>query len=199
MTQIHAVILDIDGTLVDSNNAVANARIEAMKAYGYDVPFEKVRPLIGMGGDKVLPETIDVEKESQAGEQISARHKVFFEERYLPSLHAFPGSKAWLEAMRKHGLKLAVATSAEEDEAQALLDIVGADGLIDVRTTAQDAMRSKPSPDVMHVALQRVGYSPNEVVMLTDTAYDIEAAMKVGVGPLHCGVVGGKIPIWQER
>jgi len=189
MAQIHGVILDIDGTLVNSNDATANAWVEAMKDYGYDVPFEKIRPLIGMGGDRVLPETIGVEKESHIGKQISTRRKQIYKDRYLPTLQAFPGAKALLQEMRKHGLKLAVATSAEEDEAKALLKIVGAEDLIDVQTTAYDVKSSKPSPDMIHVTLERIGYSPDEVVMLADTAYDIEAAKNAGVGTiaLRCG------------
>jgi len=189
MAQIHGVILDIDGTLVNSNDATANAWVEAMKDYGYDVPFEKIRPLIGMGGDRVLPETIGVEKESHIGKQISTRRKQIYKDRYLPTLQAFPGAKALLQEMRKHGLKLAVATSAEEDEAKALLKIVGAEDLIDVQTTAYDVKSSKPSPDMIHVTLERIGYSPDEVVMLADTAYDIEAAKNAGVVTiaLRCG------------
>ena len=67
MTQIHGVILGVDGTLVDSNDAHAKAWVEAMEEFGYKVAFEKVRPLIGMGGDKVLPETIGIEKDSEEG------------------------------------------------------------------------------------------------------------------------------------
>ena len=65
MTHIHAVIFDVDGTLVDSNDAQARSWVDALKEFGYSVPYEKVRPLIGMGGDKVLPETIGVQKDSE--------------------------------------------------------------------------------------------------------------------------------------
>ena len=76
MARIHAVIFDVDGTLVNSNDAQAKSWVEALKEFGYSVPYEKVRPLIGMGGDKVLPETIGVQKDSEKGKQISKRRNL---------------------------------------------------------------------------------------------------------------------------
>ena len=189
MTHIHAVIFDVDGTLVDSNDAQARSWVDALKEFGYSVPYEKVRPLIGMGGDKVLPETIGVQKDSEKGKQISKRRSEIFKEKYLPNVKPFPDAQKLLDRMRKQGLKLAIATSAQPDELRPLLQIVGAADLIEDKISARDVKSSKPDPDVMQVALKRVGYPPNEVVMIGDTPYDIEAARKVGVGTiaLRCG------------
>ena len=189
MTNIHAVIFDVDGTLVDSNDAQARSWVDALKELGYSVPYEKVRPLIGMGGDKVLPETIGVQKDSEKGKQISKRRSEIFKEKYLPNVRPFPDAQKLLDRMREQGLKLAIATSAQPDELRPLLQIVGAADLIEDKTSARDVKSSKPDPDVMQVALKRVGYPPNEVVMIGDTPYDIEAARKVGVGTIafRCG------------
>jgi HAD superfamily hydrolase (TIGR01509 family) len=189
VTRIHAVIFDVDGTLVNSNDAQAKSWVEALKEFGYSVPYEKVRPLIGMGGDKVLPETIGVQKDSEKGKQISKRRGEIFKEKYLPTIQAFPGAQELLDRMREQGLKLAIATSAQPDELRPLLQIVGAADLIEDKTTSEDAKSSKPDPDVMQVTLKKVGYPPNEVVMIGDTPYDIEAASKVGVGTIafRCG------------
>src|SRR2546421_2208634 len=189
MTHIHAVIFDVDGTLVDSNDAQARSWVDALKEFGYSVPYEKVRPLIGMGGDKVLPETIGVQKDSEKGKQISKRRSEIFKEKYLPTIQAFPGAQELLNRMREQGLKLAIASSAQPDELRSLLQIVGAADLIEDKTSSEDAKRSKPDPDVMQVTLKKVGYPPNEVVMIGDTPYDIEAASKVGVGTIafRCG------------
>ncbi len=189
MTNIHAVIFDVDGTLVDSNDAQARSWVDALKEFGYSVPYEKVRPLIGMGGDKVLPETIGVQKDSEKGKQISKRRSEIFKEKYLPNVKPFPDAQKLLDRMREQGLKLAIATSAQPDELRPLLQIVGAADLIEDKTSARDVKSSKPDPDVMQVALKRVGYPPNEVVMIGDTPYDIEAARKVGVGTIafRCG------------
>jgi len=189
VTNIHAVIFDVDGTLVDSNDAQARSWVDALKEFGYSVPYEKVRPLIGMGGDKVLPETIGVQKDSEKGKQISKRRSEIFKEKYLPNVKPFPDAQKLLDRMREQGLKLAIATSAQPDELRPLLQIVGAADLIEDKTSARDVKSSKPDPDVMQVALKRVGYPPNEVVMIGDTPYDIEAARKVGVGTIafRCG------------
>jgi len=189
VTHIHAVIFDVDGTLVDSNDAQARSWVDALKEFGYSVPYEKVRPLIGMGGDKVLPETIGVQKDSEKGKQISKRRSEIFKEKYLPNVKPFPDAQKLLDRMRKQGLKLAIATSAQPDELRPLLQIVGAADLIEDKTSARDVKSSKPDPDVMQVALKRVGYPPNEVVMIGDTPYDIEAARKAGVGTIafRCG------------
>ena len=189
MARIHAVIFDVDGTLVNSNDAQAKSWVEALKEFGYSVPYEKVRPLIGMGGDKVLPETIGVQKDSEKGKQISKRRSEIFKEKYLPTIQAFPGAQELLNRMRDQGLKLAIASSAQPDELRSLLQIVGAADLIEDKTSSEDAKRSKPDPDIMQVTLKKVGYPPNEVVMIGDTPYDIEAASKVGVATIafRCG------------
>jgi len=189
VTNIHGVIFDVDGTLVDSNDAQAQSWVAALKDFGYSVPYEKVRPLIGMGGDKVLPETIGVQKDSEKGKQISNRRSEIFKEKYLPNIKPFPDAQKLLDRMHEQRLKLAIATSAQPDELRPLLQIVGAADLIEDKTSAKDAKSSKPNPDIMQVALKRVGYPANQVVMIGDTPYDIEAARKVGIETIafRCG------------
>ncbi|HZO70706.1 MAG TPA: HAD family hydrolase [Ktedonobacteraceae bacterium] len=191
VVHIGGVIFDVDGTLVDSNDAHAHAWVEAMNENGYNVSFDKVRPLIGMGGDKVLPETIGVAKDSQKGKQISQRRKQIFMERYLPALKAFPGARNLLQHIHEQGLKMAIATSAEQDELNGLLQVIGPGTaeLFEQETSSKDTSHSKPDPDVMDIALQRLGAAPDRVVMVGDTAYDIESAGKVGIKTiaLRCG------------
>ncbi len=189
VSNIRGVILDVDGTLVLSNDAHAEAWMEAMADFGYYVPYEKIRPLIGMGGDKVLPETIGLQKDSEDGIKISAKRKEIFQKKHVPTLRAAPGARELVEYMHVHGLKLAVASSAEKDELKALLRVAGVSDLVEEEISSSDASRSKPDPDVIQVALQRFDLSANQVLTLGDTAYDIEAASKVGVGTiaLRCG------------
>jgi HAD superfamily hydrolase (TIGR01549 family) len=184
MTHIRGVILDVDGTLVDSNDAHAHSWVEAMAESGYSVPFDKVRPLIGMGGDKVLPETIHVDNSSPEGQKISKRRGEIFKERYLSKVRPFPQAQDLLNHMRERGLKLSIASSAKPDELRDLLKIVGAADLIQDKSSAKDTSNSKPSPDVMQITLQKIGLPPDSVLMIGDTAYDIEAGEKVGVGTI---------------
>lgn len=189
--RISGVIFDVDGTLVDSNDAHAHAWVKAMAESGYHVPFEQVRPLIGMGGDKVLPETTGLAKDSQKGQQISQRRKEIFTTRYLPTLRAFPGARALLQHIHDQGLKMAIATSAEQDELNALLNVLGPGTaeLFEQETSSKDTKHSKPDPDAIAIALQRLAARPEAVVMVGDTVYDIEAAGKAGVKTLafRCG------------
>ena len=177
------VVFDMDGTLVDSNDSHAHSWIEAMQDAGHSVPFDKVRPLIGMGGDKVLPEVLHIQKDSEEGKQISQRRKEIFKQKYLPTLKAFPRTKELLEYIHEQGLKMIIATSAEPEELDALFQVIGpgVDKLFEEITTSQDAPQSKPDPDIMHAAIERAHLEPHELVMLGDTPYDIDAATKVSI------------------
>ena len=104
MGRILGVILDVDGTLVDSNDAHAHAWVEALAERGIKVEFERVRRLIGMGGDKLLPEVSGIFEDTEEGKAISERRSELFKTRYLPNLKSFPNTEALLERMRDSGL-----------------------------------------------------------------------------------------------
>lgn len=180
-SKIRGVIIDVDGTLVDSNDVNARAWLDVLEEYGHQVPFERARGLVGMGSDTFLPEAIGVEKESPEGSAISERRSAIFKERYLPTVKPFPQTRALIERMQKQGLKLIVASSAQADELEELLKLAGVDDLLKQRVSASDADASKPNPDIVAAALEKLGLRPEEAVMLGDTAYDIEAAQKAGV------------------
>ena len=189
MSPARAVILDVDGTLVDSNDAHAAAWIDAAREAGHDVPLEKARRLIGMGGDKLVPELLGIEQDSPEGKRIGERRKEIFKTRYLPNLGAFPDTDKLLQRMHETGIKLVVASSAEADELEVLLEIAGASGLVEERTSSSDAEHSKPDPDIVQVAVSSAGVDASETIMLGDTPYDLEAATRAGVRlvAVRCG------------
>ena len=180
-SRYRAVILDMDGTLIDSNDAHVQAWVEALRAHGREVSEADIRPWIGMGGDNLLPAAVGISKESEEGKKIAESRGEIFKSRYLPHLKPFPEVRPLLERMKRDGLKLIVATSSPEDEVKKSVEIVGVGDLLEDVTSASDAGRSKPDPDVVKAALDSLKLPAEDVVMLGDTPYDIQAAGKVGV------------------
>jgi HAD superfamily hydrolase (TIGR01509 family) len=181
MPLYRGVIFDVDGTLIDSNDAHAQAWVDALAEHGHRVPFERVRGLIGMGGDNLLPEVTGIEKESLQGSAIATRRSALFKERYLSGLQPLPGAHDLVQRLRDDGLRLVVASSAATDELGPLLAIADVEDLLPEQTSSDDAESSKPDPDIVLAALQRANLRPDEAVMVGDTPYDIQAAQKAGV------------------
>jgi HAD superfamily hydrolase (TIGR01509 family) len=181
MKPLKAVLLDVDGTLVDSNDAHAQAWLEVFQRNGYPGTFEWIRELIGKGGDKLLPEVTGLAENSHEAKRLSKERSALFAREYLPRLRPFPKAEALLRRLHDLGLQLVVASSAAEDELQPLLEVCGALPFVQHQTSSGDARHSKPDPDIVQVALGKAGCSPGEAVMLGDTPYDVQAASKAGV------------------
>jgi HAD superfamily hydrolase (TIGR01509 family) len=179
---MNLVLLDIDGTLVDSNDAHASAWVDALREAKRYVPFEQVRRLIGKGGDKLLREVANMDDESPEGKAIVERRSQIFRERYLPHVKPFPQVRDLLARFRKDGYRLVVATSAKEDEMGALLERTGGAEFFAKATSSDDAENSKPDPDIVQAALRKAKCGPEDALMLGDTPYDIQAARAAGVG-----------------
>jgi HAD superfamily hydrolase (TIGR01509 family) len=187
--KLRGVLLDVDGTLIDSNDAHARSWVDTFREFGRDIPFDRVRPLIGMGGDKLLPQLTGLDHESDLAQRMTARRTEIFNEHYLPTLKAFPCAHELLARFKARGLALVVATSAERDELNRLLEQAGLEELVDRKTSSSDADRSKPDPDIIHAALERGHLLPDEALMLGDTPYDVDAAGRAGVRcvAMRCG------------
>jgi HAD superfamily hydrolase (TIGR01509 family) len=186
---LKAVILDIDGTLLWSNSAHAMAFTEAAENLGLDAGYSKILELIGKGADKLIPEAFGVEEDSVLGKKLSRLKSKIFTERFLPHLGPTPGARELLEALKSKGVIRIVATSSERKDAARLLERAGVQDLIDNTTTADDADDSKPDPDILHAALDKIDASPHQTVMVGDTPYDIEAAHRASIRCLavRCG------------
>ena len=178
---LKGVIFDIDGTLVDSNDAHAESWVDTFAEAGYDVPFAAVRPLIGMGADKLLPQTIGVSNESEIGKKLIKHRSELFGKKYLPHLRALKGSRDLVLRVRADSLKAIVATSARDQQLKGLLRAAQVEDLMEEKATASDAKRSKPDPDIVHAAIEESSISPGELVMIGDTPYDVQAATKACV------------------
>lgn len=184
-----AVLLDIDGTLVDSNGAHAAAWSDAFATHGRHHPPEQIRPLIGKGGDKLLFELASLDHESGEGKKISEARAEIFSSRYLPTIKPTPGAVAFVDWLLESRLSVVVATSAKQEEVEGLLTICGGQALAKSATTSDDADRSKPDPDILVAALAKSGASSDRAIMVGDTPYDIEAARRAGLTTIafRCG------------
>jgi HAD superfamily hydrolase (TIGR01509 family) len=182
--KFEGVIFDVDGTLIDSNDAHAQAFVDALRESGYDIPFERVRRLIGKGADKLIPELI-----GKYDPALADRKKAIFKEQYLPRLSPFPKVEELLRKLRDLQVRLAVASSAGKDELHALLEVAHAGRYFEQQTDSDDAQHSKPDPDIVQAALRKLALPPSRCVMIGDTPYDAEAARrsKVAFIGVRCG------------
>jgi HAD superfamily hydrolase (TIGR01509 family) len=181
MAKKKAVLLDVDGTLLDSNDAHASAWVEALRDAGHRVAFDDVRRLIGKGGDKLLAEVAGLSDDSREGAAISDRRGRIFCEKYLPQIQPFPRVRDLLQRLHRDDYRLVVATSAQEGEMKALLERTGGAEFFQRAASAADADHSKPDPDIVQAALKKARCRPDEALMLGDTPYDVEAATAAAV------------------
>jgi phosphoglycolate phosphatase-like HAD superfamily hydrolase len=178
---IKGVIFDVDGTLIDSNDAHAHAWVDAVAEFGFDASFDEARRLIGMGGDKLLPALIGLEEDDDLGDRISKRRGEIFLTRYFPSVRAFPKSRDLFVRLRDAGLRIVIASSAKQEELDQFLDRARVRDLVENKASSDDAENSKPDPDIVHAALDKLGLRVDEVFMVGDTPYDVEAASRAGI------------------
>ena len=189
MRAFQAVLLDVDGTLVDSNEAHVHAWLEALAGAGHDVPPSLVRPLIGMGGDRLIETLTGWARDSEKAERLSSKRSTIFRERWLSSVRPLVGSRRLLLTLRDQGYQYAIATAAKDEELMPLLEIADIVDLCPVRTTSSDVDDSKPAPDILEAAFARLPAERSRTVMVGDTPYDLRAAN--GASLAFIGVTSG--------
>jgi HAD superfamily hydrolase (TIGR01549 family) len=180
------VIFDVDGTLIDSVDEHTEAWRRSFIEFGRDFPFAHVRSQIGKGADQLLPVFFTDEELERFGKDLEEYRSALFKREFMPKLRPFPRVKELFLQLRKRGRKVALASSAKDDELKRYVELAGIDGLFEVKTTSDDADKSKPHPDIFEAALGRLGKpDPSTVVVVGDTPYDALAA-----GKLHLASVG---------
>jgi len=186
---IQAVIFDLDGTLVDSNDFHVEAWDRAFKHFGKSFPLEKLREQIGKGSDKYLPEFLDSEELKRIGKQIDEYRSKLFRKEFLPRIKAFPKVRELLQRIRRDGKRIALATSGHKDDVRTYTDIANIKDLVDCETAADDADESKPAPDVFEASLEGLKLPPSAAIAVGDTRFDVEAAKRVRLATiaLLCG------------
>lgn len=189
---IRAVIFDIDGTLIDSVDAHAQAWVDAFRKFGKEIPFQEVRSQIGKGGDQLLPVFFSKEELDRFGEEMEAWRGEHLKRDFLPSFRPFDGVRSLFERILADGKRVALASSAKSEESEKYQEIAGIADLIgdDESTSSSDAEKSKPHPDIFHAAMAKLdGISPAEAIVVGDTPYDAQAAGKAGISTVgvRCG------------
>jgi HAD superfamily hydrolase (TIGR01509 family) len=175
-----AAILDVDGTLVDTNYQHAIAWYRAFRQHGIVLPVWRIHRHIGMGGDQLVEALTDADTEHKRGDDIRAVEK----DRYfelIDEVEPFAGARQLIADLKDRGHSVVLASSAKADEIEHYLDLLDARELADAWTTSADVEATKPAPDLVHAALERAGSGAAGAVMVGDTPWDVKAAAKAGV------------------
>ncbi|MCY1702184.1 HAD family hydrolase [Deinococcus sp. SL84] len=180
IADLRALFVDLDGTLVDSNDAHARAWVQALADQDITRDQGEVRPLIGMGGDQLVPELTGKSDSSELGEALVQGWQDHFKP-LIAGLEVLPGARELLEWAREQGLTVVLASSGEDDIVEALLEHAGLTDLIDLRVRSDEVQQTKPEPDILQAALNKAGVQPQQALFVGDTRFDAEAAQKAGV------------------
>ncbi|HEX8409463.1 MAG TPA: HAD family hydrolase [Thermoanaerobaculia bacterium] len=186
---LQALLLDIDGTLVDSNDKHADCWVEAFAHFGKSIEWEVIRQQIGKGGDLLVPDTLNAREMREFGEPLKKHRGELWKDKYIKSVRPFPGVVDSIRALHGKGIKIAFASSSNPDEVEYYVDLLGVGDLLEGTTSKEDAQFSKPSPEIFQAALERVKSDPARTLAVGDTPYDVLAAHRipVPVAAVRCG------------
>ena len=174
-------VLDVDGTLVDSNYQHALAWYRALRSLGETFPIWRIHRLIGMGGDQLVGALGGDDVEERIGDE--ARERWVEEvDKIIDEIAPLPGARDLLVAIKERGHRLVLASSGKPQHVDHFVDLLGGRDLADAITSSEDAEASKPEPDLLEVALEKLGVAPDaDSVMIGDSVWDVEAAKKAGM------------------
>jgi HAD superfamily hydrolase (TIGR01509 family) len=165
------VLLDVDGTLVDSNYLHTLAWSRALRDAGEWAPMNAIHRLIGMGGDVLVPTLI-----GRSDDAIRNGWRAHYDP-LISEVVPFPGALDLLRDLHHDGVAVVLATSSPQDHLEVLLDVLEARGVIDAATSADDVHASKPDPEIFLTAMGRVGAAAGATVVVGDSRWDVEAAL----------------------
>jgi HAD superfamily hydrolase (TIGR01509 family) len=175
-------ILDVDGTLVDTNYHHALAWHRALHSHGHRTQMWKVHRHIGMGGDQILDALIGAAAAAEQGEEIRDAEAEAYGE-LIGEVEPMEGARELIARLRSDGATVILASSAKQEEVDHYLDLLDARELVDGWTTSADVERTKPEPDLVHAAIEKAG-AENPAVMVGDSVWDVKAAKAAGISTL---------------
>ncbi len=179
-----SLLIDVDGTLVDTNYFHSVAWWRAFQEIGEDVAMSRIHPLIGMGSDQLVHRLIG--RESEEASDAHSRHY----EAFKKEIKAFPKAADLLNELARRGAQIVLATSSDEKDLERLREAIGADEAVDHAVSKGDVDHSKPSPDIFEAALKKFDLDPGRTLVVGDTRWDVEAAGKLDL-EVVCVLTGG--------
>jgi HAD superfamily hydrolase (TIGR01549 family) len=190
---LKAAIFDIDGTLLNSVDQHAEAWQRAFDRYGFHFPFDRIRREVGKGGDKLLGVFLTEKEKRAEGQRIEAYRAALFKYEYLASCKPFPDVRRLFQALRDKGIQRALGSSGKKDEVEVYIRILGIADLVDQYVTSDDVEGSKPDPDTLAAARNKLGgLAPGVCCFVGDSPHDAEAAKRDGTKMI--GVLCGGFP-----
>ena len=181
-------ILDIDGTLVDTNYHHAVAWYRAFRQHGFVLPLWRIHRHIGMGGDQLVGALAGEGFEREQGDEVRAAEKVLYM-GLIGEVEPLEGARRCVEDLKSNGHTIVLASSAKPDELEHYLTLLDARALVDAWTDSGDVERTKPEPDLVLAALEKAGAEPDDAVMIGDSVWDCRAAENAGTRSI--GVLTG--------
>lgn len=181
MRRYAGVLLDVDGTLVDSNDAHAHAWVEVLAMHDIDIAYPIARRMIGMGGDRLIEEVGGPARGTKLNKQIGEERSEVFRENWLRHVKPLVGARQLVLRLRAEGYLYAIASAAKTEELTPLLEIADLVDLCEIRTTSSDVEESNPDPEIVEAALAKLGVERSRAVMIGDTPYDEQAASGAAV------------------
>lgn len=174
-----AVLLDIDGTLVDSNYLHVDAWSRALEEVGRPAAGWRIHRAIGMDSGRLLQQLLGDDAD-RLGDEAKSRHGEHYR-RQQHRLRSFDRAQELLRTLADRGFQVVLATSAPQEEFDALMDVLRPGDAVATVTTSEDVSTAKPAPDVVQVALRRAGVDADRAVMIGDAVWDVESAGRAGV------------------
>ena len=187
---VQAIIFDVDGTLVDSNDLHADCWVEAFAHFGKRVAWDLVRTQIGKGGDLLVPDLLSAREMQRFGEALKKYRSELYKSAYMPRVQPFPRIRELFAELRRRGIRLALASSANPDEVEYTTQLLGVGELLEGSTSKHDAKLSKPSPEIFRAALDQIGTAARTTMTVGDTPYDVLASHRAAL-PIAAVLSGG--------
>ena len=189
-THLRGLIFDIDGTLIDSNELHVRAWKEAFADFGKRFTLDTIRPHIGKGGDLLVPDLLSGREMQRFGEKLKAHRSRLFRKRFIDRVRPFPGIADYFQHLRDRGIDIVLASSSDRKEVNHFIKLLEVGKLIKGATTKQDAVFSKPSPEIFTAAAKVIGHRVEHLLTVGDSPYDVAASHRACM-PIAAVLCGG--------